>query len=97
MTEVEKVIKGLNKHCNGSMFDRCDECPYYKFSNEPFECRDELLEDVFTILKEQEPANAKIIERENEYPKTVFRCGNCNGILYRYYKFCPECGREVKW
>lgn len=50
----KKVIKGLNQHCNGSMFDRCDECPYYEFTNEPFKCRDELLEDVFTLLKEPE-------------------------------------------
>lgn len=51
----EKVIKGLNQHCNGSMYDRCGECPYYKFSNEPFECRDELLEDIFTLLEGQKP------------------------------------------
>ena len=52
--DKEKVIKGLNQHCNGSIFDRCGEYPYYKFENEPFKCRDELLEDVFTLLKEPE-------------------------------------------
>lgn len=54
VTDREKVIKGLHQHCEGSMFDRCGECPYYEYSSEPFQCRDLLLLDAFELLKEQE-------------------------------------------
>ena len=49
--DMEKVIKGLNQHCEGSMFDRCGECPYYEFADKPFQCRDELLRDTLALLK----------------------------------------------
>ena len=59
MTDKERVIKGIHQHCEGSLFDRCEECPYYEMDFEPwgeskFKCRDKLLSDVLTLLKEQE-------------------------------------------
>ena len=54
MADREKAVKGLNQHCEGSLFDRCGECPYYEIAGEPFQCRDELLRDVLKLLKEQE-------------------------------------------
>lgn len=57
----EKVIKGLHQHCEGSMFDRCGECPYYDVADEPFVCRDMLLNDLNALLKEQQ----KQIEQMN--------------------------------
>ena len=51
--DKEKVIKGLHQHCEGSMFDRCGECPYYEIDNESFVCRDMLLCDLEALLKEQ--------------------------------------------
>lgn len=54
MPDREKVIKGLYQHCEGSMFDRCGECPYYEVADEPFQCRDALLMDAMELLKEQE-------------------------------------------
>lgn len=57
----EKVIKGLHQHCEGSMFDRCGECPYYDEADEPFVCRDMLLNDLNALLKEQQ----KQIEQMN--------------------------------
>ena len=58
----KKVIKGLSQHCEGSMFDRCGECPYYEVADKPFNCRDAILMDVLALLKEQ--------------PEIV-RCKNC--------------------
>ena len=49
------------------------------------------------LLKEQEAVKPKSKSRHGEYPQIVHRCGSCNEILYRYYKFCPSCGRAVKW
>ena len=54
MPDREKVVKGLHQHCEGSMFDRCGECPYYEIADEPFHCRDELLNDIIEMLKKQE-------------------------------------------
>jgi len=54
MIDKEKVIKGLQQHCEGSMFDRCGKCPYYTVADEPFQCRDAILLDVFALLKEQQ-------------------------------------------
>lgn len=54
MTDREKVIKGMRQHVEGSMFDRCGECPYYEFGKGGFSCRDELLYDALALLKEQE-------------------------------------------
>ena len=51
---MEKVKKGLYQHCEGSMFDRCGECPYYEVEDKPFQCRDALLMDAILLLKEQE-------------------------------------------
>ena len=51
MIDREKVIKGLRQHCDGSMFDRCGECPYYEIGDKPFECRDALLKDVMDMLR----------------------------------------------
>ena len=54
LIDRKKVIKGLRQHCDGSMFDRCGECPYYEIGDKPFECRDALLEDALGLLKAQE-------------------------------------------
>lgn len=54
MINRKKVVKGLHQHCDGSMYDRCGECPYYETDDKPFECRDALLEDAFELLEMQE-------------------------------------------
>lgn len=57
--EKEKAIKGLHQHCEGSMFDRCGECPYYDEADEPFICRDMLLNDLNALRKEEHEACEK--------------------------------------
>ena len=60
MPDREKVIKGLHQHCEGSMFDRCGECPYYEIDYEPFACRDMLLNDLNALLKRQREYEAAV-------------------------------------
>lgn len=94
MTDREKVKKGLYQHCEGSMFDRCGECPYYEVADEPFQCRDALLMDAFELLKEQGPVKPKFVDgKRNRFIK----CGKCNLDLMSNMKFCPRCGKEIKW
>ena len=52
---------------------------------------------ILAMLKEQEAVKPKSKSRHGEYPQIVHRCGNCNEILYRHYKYCPMCGKAVKW
>lgn len=55
------------------------------------------IDETIALLKEQEAVKPKSKSRHGEYPQIVHRCGNCNEILYRYYKHCTMCGRPVKW
>ena len=45
------------------------------------------------LLKEQEPVKPRY---EDFFGNRVARCGKCNGYIVRY-KYCPGCGKEVKW
>lgn len=54
-------------------------------------------DDAIELLKEQEAVKPKSKSRHGEFPQIVHRCGHCNEILYRYYKYCPTCGRQAKW
>lgn len=95
MPDREKVIKGLHQHCEGSMFDRCGECPYYEYSSEPFQCRDLLLLDALELLKEQEA----VVPIPPTDESDLWKCGNCNHQLFRctHQRYCEMCGKAVKW
>ena len=71
-------------------------CPYYPDCSGGGACN-----YVISLLKEQEPVKA-VADGED------YRCNNCGtligwtawepgGIEKVKYKFCPECGRSVKW
>jgi len=62
------------------------------------------LKDVLELLKEQEPVEPTA---EDEAIRVKYNCGVCGYLVgfvstihddmqYRA-KFCPECGRKVKW
>ena len=99
MTDREKVIKGLEAHEKGCGYrsHNCDAmgCPY-RYGDESCDIA-EMCHDAIALLKEQGPITPNSKSRIGEYPQIVHRCGNCNEILYKYYKFCPSCGKEVKW
>ena len=98
--EREKVIKGL-ECCAAAL--SCDECPY----NENKECNNkgffysQAIQDALALLKEQEPVKA-VADGDS------YICSNCGtligwvelypgGVEEVKHKFCPECGRPVKW
>ena len=89
----EKVIKGLHQHCEGSMFDRCGECPYYEIDHEPFICRDMLLNDLNALLK-QEAVKPKKADNPEE---SEYCCGICGYPLWLDELYCAHCGRRVLW
>lgn len=106
----EKAIKGMHQHCEGSLFDRCGECPYYEidfsaWEESKFKCRDELLSDALDLLKEQEAKEVR--KSTNMYTGLpITHCPKCGISLDRYLygrqyegqiNYCPMCGQKVKW
>ena len=96
MTDREKVIKGLEccmseKICNSPCpyKGQCDDGGYY-FSK--------AIEDAIVLLEAQEPIAPKLIKM---YPHDIYECGNCKhrsvGSKDYKAKYCPECGKTVKW
>lgn len=100
MPDMEKVVKGLESCLRMGRLgvENCRElnCPYFE-NGLRLSCWIDVLADALALLKEPEAVKPKSKSRHGEYPQIVHRCGNCNEILYRYYKFCPTCGRSVKW
>lgn len=93
MPDREKVIKAIEIcYIAGN---NCTECPlFYKD-----ECNDELMHEVLTLLREQEPVKPK---RALGVLPDWYHCGVCGADMldtgdgYRP-KYCPQCGRAVKW
>lgn len=56
------------------------------------------IEDGTKLLKEQELIAPKLIKM---YPHDIYECGNCGhrsvGSENYKAKYCPECGRTLKW
>ena len=56
MIDKDKVLIGLGQHISGRTSERCGSCPYF-FGDSGYgiTCRDELLDDLYEMLEEQEP------------------------------------------
>ena len=101
MIDKEKVIKGLET-CRTRV--RCKECPYvYDKRADDSYCEAVLHNDAIALLKEQEFATEFILD---DYQPTCKTCGFKPFVGYipkiewmkeRGYKYCPGCGRAVKW
>ena len=97
MPDREKVIKGLEL-CEIGSSDKCyeTECSYYEQG-----CTKSLKNDILALLKEQEA-----VEPDTD-SEGACSCGNCGETVgcfpagcstpLKFYKFCPMCGRQVKW
>ena len=96
MADREKVIKGLMACVIGDCVG--ESCPYHHDVADrvrAISCETELLRDALALLKEQETHWVEETDRTNHYHCAV--CGYVTGIVARMHKFCPECGRKVKW
>ena len=89
MADREKVLRWLT--ICGENMDCSECCPYltekYK---DPVECMSALMRDALELLKEQEPVEP--IKLENWW-----KCPSCSGNIVCNMKYCPGCGRKVKW
>lgn len=58
-------------------------------------------DDALSLLKAQEPIEPKVTKRKTGFGNVLscwFDCGNCNKpIEHLKYRFCPYCGKGIKW
>ena len=53
----------------------------------------DVIDAVIELLKEQEAVSLNIKTNVNGI---YYACGNCGEMMFGY-KYCPTCGRRVKW
>lgn len=85
MTNIEKVIKGLEE-CVGN--GNCTKCQYGK-EKQALTCK-KLLTDALALLKKQGAIRPTIDAFGHPY------CPKCKILVSETWKFCPHCGQTVK-
>ena len=98
MTDVEKVIKGV-EHCfHGQECCGDIECPYYieHLSDSCCleKCQENLKADILALLKEHKKTPV-IFSQDDGSIATV--CGYCGYGLDKAYSRCPKCQTELDW
>lgn len=82
-------------------------CPWHNcvFCGESNRCTNPTIRDALELLKDQDEGIAPI-ESTTEQKKFAdrfglavsdFWCGECHFNLLGHPKFCPNCGKKVKW
>ena len=107
MTNIEKVIKGLQAHADGCGYrsHHCDamDCPY-RYGDESCDI-EEMCRDALELLKEQDAVEPKTEPSAKGY---WYTCGSCGWWLFQVcdtvhfedrkrIRFCSSCGQAVKW
>lgn len=100
MPDHEKVVLGL-EHCSE---DGCKGCPYEQdckmcdgfsvLAKDALELINYQDQHIEAFLRDQEPIAPRRIDGKKNH---FIKCGNCNIDLMTGDKFCPKCGRAVKW
>lgn len=52
------------------------------------------------LLQEQEPVQFKVTRKDKSYPfwdSVCTGCGYTTSTVKNYWKYCPVCGKPVKW
>lgn len=90
MADRETIMTWLEKCDNGGCSSRC---PYDDLG--PDKCYITLMTEAIALLKEQEAVEPIITDH------IVFgtnrKCSKCNMYLFPAARYCPHCGRLVKW
>ena len=86
----EKVIKAWE--CCNPFNRKCNECPYEKDCYHDGISR-HMVADALVLLKEQEAVKPNPVHNSFRW----FACGKCDCSITREDRFCPRCGKAVKW
>ena len=99
MPDREKVIDGLemlrffNQRAGRELWaDKPHDVQEQDISN-----ADVIYESAIAMLKEQEAVKPKSKTRHGSTTMVQHWCGNCMVMLHGKPKYCPNCGRKVKW
>ena len=102
MTDREKVMKGLE--C--CFDDECVECPYQDGlyckaipikEQAMIEIPSGLAMDALSLLKAQEPIPCGEKIKAGDVVLDFYECGYCKNAIRKPWRYCPFCGKEVKW
>lgn len=103
----EDVIKALECCIVGDGHSpKCELCPYATVGDYTCQTMDGLFTDAIALLKAQEPVapvrKSFLVSAPDEYGTTPYMtvCGACGAWLLTVEpraKYCPNCGRAVKW
>lgn len=83
MPDREKVIRLIEEEI--SVCESVNQC--YRTIDLP------ALRDILALLKEQEAVVPNPVHNSFRW----FACGKCDCSITREDRFCPRCGRPVKW
>ena len=86
MTELEKVIKGIEQCLNGEGRRNCGNCPYLEE-----DCMASLQQDALELLKEQQEQLDELVP-----PKKWIICKACGHKLRNDWLWCPWCRWEIR-
>ena len=99
MTNMEKIKIGLKCIIDGTV--RCESCGYAIDKHGHYSCQQNCASDALALLNEQEA-----VEPDTD-SEGICSCGNCGETVgwfpagcsttKKLCKFCPECGKAVKW
>ena len=106
MIDMGKVIKGLECIAQQAQNGVCGECAYFRpFTDDP-DCgwcdKVAIANDALALLRGQKPVLVKHKKVNDEYQaiEDEFVCKHCGAwwmIPEQDLKYCPGCGRKVKW
>lgn len=92
MPDREKVINALGR-CELYGYCRDVNCPYY----ENMHCLELLRKDALALLKEREPVPSGKRIKAGDVVLCFYECGHCKNAISKPWRYCPFCGRTVKW
>lgn len=110
MLDMEKVIKALecrknaHKRC-GNPCEETGSCHYATAVRDingeiyrPFICdRERICTDARDLLKEQEPIPCGEKIKSGDIVLDFYECGYCKNAIRKPWRYCPFCGKAVKW
>lgn len=110
MTDREKIIKGLECIAQQAQDGTCGGCAYFRPYIDDPDCgwcdRVAIANDALALLREQEavktePVWFRVVRAGgSSYPFWDCVCEGCGfktAMAHTDWRFCPECGKPVKW
>lgn len=91
MLDREKVIRAVET-CFDSWIDK------HRNMGLVLDGVERMKRDALELLKEQEPVSPIPYQQDTSIGFFAgFKCGGCNAEVFPDYRFCPMCGKAVKW